>query len=154
MSSFLGPYRFYSVNPVSTLINPFFLCHYFSGCHFIAQSCHLANFQNNVFELFTLVFTHYERSDVDNTINLKVISESVKDAGQAPTWTYQGAEPLRWVSTRDSRRIHFDPHVVFHGCGFRLARVMLPHRAFIRAHQGLAQFVLAQSGGQVVQQQQ
>lgn len=31
---------------------------------------------------------------------------------------------------------------------------MLPHRALIRAHQGLAQFVLAARGGQAVQQQQ
>lgn len=31
---------------------------------------------------------------------------------------------------------------------------MLPHRSLVRAHQGLAQFVLAQRGGQAVQQQQ
>lgn len=68
--------------------------------------------------------------------------------------THQSAEPLRWIPTRDPRRIYFDPHVVFHGRRFGLARVMLPHRALIRAHQGLAQFVLAHRGGQAVQQQQ
>lgn len=31
---------------------------------------------------------------------------------------------------------------------------MFPHRALIRAHQGLAQFVLGPRGGQAVQQQQ
>lgn len=31
---------------------------------------------------------------------------------------------------------------------------MLPHRALVRAHQGFAQFVLAQGGGQAAQQQQ
>lgn len=70
------------------------------------------------------------------------------------TWTHQSAKPFRWVATRDSRRIHLDSHVVFHGRGFRMARVLLPHRALVRAHQGLAQFVLAQGGGQAVQQQQ
>lgn len=70
------------------------------------------------------------------------------------TLTHQSAEPLGRVSTRDSGRIHLDPHVVFHGRGFGLARVLLPLRALIRAHQGLAQFVLAQSGSQAVQQQQ
>lgn len=92
MSSLLGPYRFYSVNPASTLINPFFsvsLLFTLSLFSFIAQSCHLANFQNNVFELFThvtnVVLTHYELSDIDNTRNLKVIGKSVKDGGQVPT---------------------------------------------------------------------
>lgn len=81
------------------------------------------------------------------SIHCKVLSKSV-------TWTHQSAEPLGRVPTRDSRRVHLDPHVVFHGRGLGLARVMLPHRALIRAHQGLAQLVLAQGGGQAVQQQQ
>ena len=68
--------------------------------------------------------------------------------------THQRAEPLRRVPTRDPGRVHLDPHVVFHGRGLRLARVLLPHRALIRAHQGLAQIVLAQGGGQAAQQQQ
>lgn len=68
--------------------------------------------------------------------------------------TYQSAEPLRWISTRDSVRIHLDPHVVLHGRGTGLACVMFPHRALVRAHQRLAHVVLAEGGGPAVQQQQ
>ena len=83
-----------------------------------------------------------------------MINQGVKYAVEVPTSTHQSAEPLGRVSTSDSGRIHLDPHVVFHGRAFRLTRVLLPHRALIRAHQGLAQFVLAQRGGQAAQQQQ
>ena len=57
--------------------------------------------------------------------------------------TDQGAEALGRVSARDPRRVHFDAHVVLHGSGLGLAGVVLPHRTIVRAHQGLAQLVLA-----------
>lgn len=87
-------------------------------------------------------------------LHFKVTNKSETYMIQALTWTHQSAEPLRWPSTCDPRRIHLDPHKVFHGPRFWLAGVMLPHRALVRAHQGFAQFVLAQSGGQAAQQQQ
>lgn len=58
----------------------------FSLFSFIAQPCEFAHFQNNVFELFTLMFyrvpanavlTHYELSDINNAIHLKVINKSI-----------------------------------------------------------------------------
>jgi len=58
--------------------------------------------------------------------------------------TDQGAEALRWVPARDPRRIHFDAHVVLHRAALGLAGVVLPYGAIVRAHQGLAQLVLAQ----------
>jgi len=85
---------------------------------------------------------------------VKIKKKSLWNAIDFTTLTYQGAEPLGWVSTRDSGWIYLDPHVVFHGRGTRLARVMLPHRALVRANQGLAEFVLGQSWGQAAQQQQ
>lgn len=67
--------------------------------------------------------------------------------------THQSAESLRRVPTGDARRLDEDAHVLLHELGFGLARVMLPHGAFVRAHEGLAQVVLASGSRQHVHQQ-
>lgn len=67
--------------------------------------------------------------------------------------THQRAESLRRVPTGDARRLHADAHVLLHELGFGLARVMLPHGAFVRAHERLAQVVLASGSRQHMHQQ-
>ncbi len=67
--------------------------------------------------------------------------------------THQSAESLRRIPAGDAWRLDTDAHVLLHGLGFGLARVMLPHGAFVCAHERLALVVLASCSRQHMHQQ-
>lgn len=64
-----------------------------------------------------------------------------------------GAEPLWWVPTSDSCRIHPDSHVILHPHGLGLTGIKLPGRAIVRGHPGLANVILSHGQGKTVQEE-
>lgn len=143
MSFLSGPCGFYSVNPALTLVRN--VCYYSftpQPCELVISKLIVSTFISTLLDafhsrprllcmwpmcfwslFFFTTFKHYYY----HILHLKVINKSATYTIQALTWTHQSAEPLRWPSTCDSRRIHLDPHKVFHGPRFWLAGVMLPH---------------------------